>query len=92
MSIIENSLTKPVLVYFYTDWCSACKFYIPQIQILEKRDDFTLTKLNADENKDIAIEHKLSRLPSCYLYKEGNLIKEYIGTVPNLDALLEDIG
>jgi thioredoxin-like negative regulator of GroEL len=58
---------------------------------LEKRTDVKLIRLNADDNKEKAISHKLSKLPSCYLYKEGVLIKNYEGTVPNLDTLLEDI-
>lgn len=62
---------KEVLISFYAPWCAPCKKMEPYIQKMQKEmsDKVVIIRLNADENKTIMQELKISELPTLVLYK-----------------------
>lgn len=62
---------KEVLVSFYAPWCAPCKKMEPYILKMQKEmtDKVVIIRLNADENKTIMQELKISELPTLVLYK-----------------------
>lgn len=62
---------KKVLVSFYAPWCAPCKKMEPYILKMQKEmgDKVVIIRLNADENKTIMQELKISELPTLILYK-----------------------
>jgi thioredoxin len=62
---------KEVLVNFYAPWCAPCKKMEPYILKMQKEmgDKVIIIRLNADENKTIMQDLKISELPTLLLYK-----------------------
>ena len=67
---------KKVLISFYAPWCAPCKKMEPYILKMQKEmtDKVVIIRLNADENKTIMQELKISELPTLVLY-ENKVIK-----------------
>jgi thioredoxin len=67
---------KKILINFYAPWCAPCKKMEPYIVKMQKEmiDKVTIVRLNADENKTIMQELKISELPTLILY-ENKVVK-----------------
>ncbi|OAB26263.1 thioredoxin [Flavobacterium fryxellicola] len=61
---------KKVLISFYAEWCAPCKKMSPYINQMQKElaDDVTIIRLDADKNKTLMTEMKISELPTLLLY------------------------
>ena len=72
--LIEESMTRPVVVDFWADWCAPCKQLMP---ILEKLADeyqgaFLLAKVNADEQQMLAQQLGVRSLPRLWSLTKGS--------------------
>lgn len=77
---ITNS-KKPVLVYFYADWCMVCPKLKPIIKQVEdeNKDKIEVIKVDIEKSKEIKDELEINALPVLMVYKNGKLSWTYVG-------------
>ncbi len=74
---------KRVLVDFNAPWCAPCQEMKPYMEKLAS-DPNNRTKIisrNADEDKTLVSEMKITELPALYLYEDGKLIWQHNGYI-----------
>ena len=78
---------KKVLISFYAEWCAPCKKMTPYILQMQKdlADKVTIVRLNADENKTLIAELKISELPTLLLYENKEVKWKQSGFISEED-------
>jgi len=82
--VIAASMSTPVLVDFWAEWCGPCKQLGPMLEKLEEEyaGRFILVKINADEEQQLAGAFGIRSLPTCILLKGGKPVDGFMGAVP----------
>ena len=76
-----------VVVDFFATWCGPCKAIAPQIEEMAK-GEFSMVKflkVDVDECEEVAMEYKITAMPTFKFIKNGNVVDELMGA--NADRL-----
>jgi thioredoxin 1 len=80
-----------VVVDLYADWCGPCKAMAPVLESLsEDFEDVKFTKVNVDQNPEIAAKYRVQNIPNFLFIKNGELADQLVG-VQDADSFEEVI-
>lgn len=61
------------VLYFSAEWCGPCRAMAPIIEkFLEDNEDAVITKIDADEESELVIQHKVSSIPTFILLSDSD--------------------
>ncbi len=86
--LIEASLTQPILLDIWAEWCGPCKSLGPVLERLEVEyaGRFKLAKVNADEQAEIAGQLSqafgVRSIPFCVMFAGGAPVDGFVGALP----------
>jgi len=82
--VIAASMSQPVLVDFWAEWCGPCKALGPILEKLETAygGAFKLTKINSDEEQQLAGAFGIRSIPTVVLLKNGQPVDGFMGALP----------
>ncbi len=74
-----------IILDFHAIWCGPCKKFsnIFEQTAEEMKDVATFGKVNIDEQRDLAIEYKISSIPNIVIIKNGVVVWQHLGGVSN---------
>ena len=70
-----------VFVDFYADWCGPCKMMGPVVESLahDLQGQVKVCKINIDEHGEIAEKYEVMTIPTCIVFKNGEIAARSIG-------------
>jgi len=73
-----------VVVDFWAEWCGPCRLVSPIIEELAKEfaGKVAFGKLNVDEARNIALQYRISAIPTLIFFKNGRAVSAVVGVYP----------
>ncbi|BCJ86716.1 thioredoxin [Effusibacillus dendaii] len=69
-----------VLVDFWATWCGPCRMQTPVVEKLaEEMPDVTFTKVNVDDEAELAQRFGIMSIPTLLIFENGQLQKTMVG-------------
>ena len=74
----------PVVVDFWAEWCGPCKMIGPSLEEIstEMAGKVKITKVNIDENPEIAAQFGVRSIPTLMIFKGGEVADMKVGAAP----------
>ncbi|GIF48754.1 putative thioredoxin [Asanoa ferruginea] len=82
--VLERSLTTPVVIDFWAEWCEPCKQLSPMLEKLaiEGGGAWVLAKIDVDANQRLAQMFRVQGIPMVFAVVGGQPVDAFSGVVP----------
>jgi putative thioredoxin len=84
VAVMERSMTVPVVVDLWAEWCQPCKTLGPILEkvIGETNGAVELAKVDVDANPDVARAFGAQSIPAVFAIFEGKIVDTFVGALP----------
>ena len=88
-AVIERSMTVPVVVDLWAEWCGPCKQLGPIIEkaIAATDGQVELAKVDVDANPNIAQAFRVQSIPAVFAIRDGRPVDQFIGALPEAEIV-----
>ena len=82
--VLSASMTAPVIVDFWADWCQPCKQLGPILEkaVIAAGGKVRLVKIDIDKNQMLASQLRIQSIPTVYAFFQGRPVDGFQGAVP----------
>jgi len=86
--VLQRSMSVPVLIDFWADWCGPCKTLSPVLEKLAAADggSWVLAKIDVEANQALSGQLQIQSIPTVLLALGGRLIQGFTGALPEADV------
>ncbi|MFM7829807.1 MAG: thioredoxin [Actinomycetota bacterium] len=79
--VIDRSMTTPVIIDLWAQWCGPCKTLGPILEKLtnETNGKVVLAKVDVDKCPQVAQAFQVQSIPAVYAMKDGKIVDGFVG-------------
>lgn len=93
--VIQESVSRPVIIDFWAPWCGPCKQLGPILEaaVAAKGGKIALAKVDIDQNPEIAQAFRVQSIPMVVALYQGQPVTAFAGARPkaDIDTLIDQL-